>query len=284
MIERSTLPKTRSAQTLEVSTRSFYAWKTKPAPIDTDAQVRKEIQSIALEFPKYGYRRIMHELRRRGKQINHKRIRRIMKEEKLIVKRKKRKPKTTQSNHSLPKHPNLIKDMIPFGINQVWVADITFIRLQREFVYLASIMDLYSRRCVGYALSRNPDTYLTLDALNRAIALRGKTAIQGCIHHSDQGVQYAAAAYTQALHACDMQASMGEVGNSYENAHAESFFKTLKNEEVWMNEYETMEDVYHNIMRFIEEVYNKKRLHSSIGYMPPIEFEQKEVLNISIGA
>jgi len=283
MIPNSNLPVIKAAEALGVSARAYYKDQHRTEIPDRNGEVKKTIHAIALELPKYGYRRMMHELRRRDYVVNHKRVLRLMREENLLVRRKKRNPRTTQSHHGFPKHQNLVKDFTPSGVNQVWVADITYIRLGREFVYLASIMDLYSRRCVGWALSRNPDTQLTLDALNRAITLRGEGTVQGCIHHSDQGVQYAAYAYVERLHACGMLPSMGEVGNSYENAHAESFFKTLKNEEVWMNEYETLEDVYRNIKQFIEEVYNKKRLHSSIGYKPPIEYEQ-ELLNTSTEA
>jgi len=205
-----------------------------------------------------------------------------MREENLLVRRKKYKPKTTQSNHGLPKYSNLTKGFVLKNINQIWVADITYIVLGKGFVYLATIMDLYSRRCIGWALSRNPNTQLTLDALNMAIALRGKQNVKDCIHHSDQGVQYAAKDYVERLLDVGMKSSMGEKGNSYENAHAESFFKTLKNEEVWMNEYETMEDVYRNLKRFLEEVYNKKRLHSSIGYSTPIEFEKAKTEGLNI--
>lgn len=283
MIQQSNLPVSKAASVFGVTARGFYKWQARPHSLDVDTALRERIQIIALEFPKYGYRRITHELQRRGQTINHKRILRLMREENLLVKRKKYKPKTTQSNHNLPKYSNLLQEFTPTGVNQAWVADITYIRLLREFVYLAVLMDLFSRRCVGWALSRNPDTQLTQDALNRAIALRGERNVKDCIHHSDQGVQYAAQAYVQRLLEVGMKPSMGEVGNSYENAFAESFIKTLKNEEVWMNEYETIEDVHRNIKRFIEEVYNKKRLHSSIGYKPPIEYE-KEVINTRIEA
>jgi len=282
MIQQSLLPVTKISEALDVTSRGYYKWRNRKNHSDGNISIRKGIHEIALEFPKYGYRRVMHELRRRGEAVNHKRILRLMREENLLVRRKKYKPKTTQSNHGLPKYKNLIQDFTLIGINQVWVSDITYIRLGKGFVYLAVIMDLFSRRCIGWALSRNPDSQLTLDALNRAIALRGN--VTGCIHHSDQGVQYAAYAYVQRLREAGMKPSMGEVGNSYENAHAESFFKTLKNEEVWMNEYETIEDVFCNIKQFIEEVYNKKRLHSSIGYKPPFEYEKEQILNTSIEA
>jgi putative transposase len=277
MIQQSQLPITKASSALGVTPRGYYGWKKREQPTDPDEKLRAQLHEIALEFPKYGYRKMMHTIRRTEKIVNHKRILRLMKEENLLVRRKKTKPKTTQSNHKLQRYPNLAKDLVPTTINQAWVSDITYINLGRGFVYLAAIIDLFSRRCVGWALSRNPNTQLTLDALNRAVMLRGN--VQGCIHHSDHGVQYAAGMYVQRLNELGILPSMGEVGNSYDNAYAESFFKTLKNEEVWMNEYETMQDVYCNIKRFIEEVYNKKRLHSSVGYKPPIEFEQQQILN-----
>lgn len=279
MIRQSPMPVTRSSEVLGVAARGFYKWKQREEQSDYDAVIRWLIHEIALEFPKYGYRRMTHELKRRGETANHKRVRRIMKEENLIVKRRKYNPRTTQSNHGLPKYPNLTKGFIPTSINQVWVSDITYIRLQKEFIYLAVIMDLFSRCCVGWALSWNPNAQLTKDALNMAIRKRGN--VEGCIHHSDQGVQYCAYGYIERLMEAGIKPSMGEVGNSYENAYAESLIKTIKNEEVWMNEYETIQQAYCNIRQFIEYVYNKKRLHSSIGYKPPIEYE-KEVLNISV--
>jgi len=277
MITQSGLHITQACNALSIAKPTFYRWNRQPNK-DFNAELPL-MQEIAFDFPRYGYRRITHELRRRGIAVNHKRVLRIMKENNLLVKRKKSKPITTQSNHGLPKYPNLVKDLAITRTNQAWVADITYIWLVREFVYLAVIMDLFSRCCVGWALSRNPDSQLTLSALRMAITQRGDVA--GCIHHSDQGVQYAAHDYVQRLMKAGIKPSMGEVGNSYENAFAESFIKTIKYEEVYMNEYETIADVQKNIKQFIEEVYNKKRLHSSIGYKPPMEFEQ-EVLNKSL--
>jgi putative transposase len=283
MIRQSSLPISRASQAFGLSARGYYKWKSRKEPAGTNALVIEQIHEIALEFPRYGYRRVTHALRRNGELVNHKRVLRLMKEENLLVRRKRFTPKTTQSNHGLPKYPNLVKGVVLTGVNQAVVSDITYIRLLREFVYLAVIMDLFSRRCVGWAVSRNPDAQLTLDALNKAIALRGAANIAGCIHHSDQGVQYAAFAYVTRLKEVSMLSSMGEQGNSYENAFAESFIKTIKYDEVHMNEYETLEDVHRNIRQFIEEVYNRKRLNSGIGYVPPIEFEKKkkEVLNTS---
>jgi transposase InsO family protein len=281
MISRSKLPIKKAYSAFSISSPTYYRWKKQKDIPDPDKELRLIMHKIALEFSKYGYRRMTKELQRRGYKINHKKVLRLMREENLLVRKKKFKPITTNSNHSLLKYPNLIKDFMPAGLNQVWVADITFIHLLYEFMYLAVIMDLFSRRCIGWALSRNPDSELTLYALNMAIALRGKENVAGCIHHSDQGVQYAAKAYVERLNDVGMRPSMGEKGNSYENAYAESLIKTIKYEEVHMNEYETMEDAYCNIKQFIEKVYNKKRLHSRIGYKPPIEFE-KEVLNMCL--
>ena len=281
MILQSGLPQVKACNALSISKPTYYRWKKQPCPPDRNIILRPAVQDIALEFPKYGYRRITWELRRRGFIINHKRVLRVMREDNLLVVRKRFHPITTQSNHGFPKHPNLAKGFTPTGANQLWVSDITYIRLVYEFVYLAVIIDLYSRRCIGWELSRDVDTQLTLDALNNAVTLRGMENVQGCIHHSDHGVQYASTGYIVRLEALGMKPSMGDVGNSYDNAFAESFIKTLKYEEVLMNEYNTFDEAHQNIRHFIEEVYNKKRLHSSIGYKPPVEFEQ-EVLNKSL--
>ena len=277
MIETAPISVKNACKAFSISRQAFYKWKHE-SPKYANKEVLTAMQDIALEFPKYGYRRVTHALRRDGIVVNHKKVRRIMKENNLLVRKKKSKPMTTQSNHSLQKYPNLIKGLIIAKMNHVWVSDITYISLLHEFVYLAVIMDLFSRCCIGWALSRNPDSQLTLDALNMAIAMRGN--VTGCIHHSDHGVQYAAHVYVQRLHEVGMKPSMGEKGNSYENAFAESLIKTIKYEEVYMNEYNTIEDVRCNIEQFIKKVYNKKRLHSSIGYKPPMEFEN-EVLNKS---
>lgn len=281
MIAESKLPIKKACSAFLISKPSYYRWKNQKDIPDPDRKLMLIMQEIASEFPKYGYRRMTKELQRRNLEINHKRVLRIMREEGILVRKKRFKPVTTQSNHGLPKYTNLIKNFKPTGLNQAWVSDITFIHLLYEFVYLAVILDLFSRRCIGWALSRNPDSELTLHALNMAIKLRGGVNIKGCIHHSDQGVQYAAKSYVERLEQVGMKPSMGEKGNAYENAHVESFIKTIKIEEVYMNEYETIEDVYCNVKQFIEKVYNKKRLHSSIGYKPPIEFEN-EVLNMSL--
>jgi putative transposase len=276
MITRSSLPVRSSCTTLEVSKSAYYQWKNSGFTYKDDALVLAEIRDIAKEFSRYGYKRMTKELHRREFVVNHKRVHRIMKQHNLLVKRKRSTPKTTNSNHSLPRYPNRAKNMTPGNINQIWVADITYVRVADEFAYLALIMDRYSRKIVGWELSRNVDTNLTLTALRMAVTKRGKENAKGCIHHSDHGVQYLCGVYIQALEKLGMLPSMGEVGNSYDNAHAESLNKTIKNEEVWINEYETFEQAYESIARFVKK-YNGRRLHSSIGYVPPDEFEQQKL-------
>jgi transposase InsO family protein len=198
-----------------------------------------------------------------------------MREEKILCKKKKAfKPITTQSNHGLKIYPNLVKDVTVSKPNQVWVADITYIYFLSGFIYLAAIIDLYSRKCVGWALSKNIDAQLALDALQMAIKERAHLGLEALIHHSDRGVQYACKAYVETLSKYGILASMSGAGNAYDNAYAESFMKTFKVEEVYMNEYENFEQARRDIKHFLEEVYNKKRLHSGIGYVPPEEFER----------
>jgi len=284
MIDTSPLPKKQACSALSMGRRSYYKWKNKVSPSYPDLDIRKGMHIIALEFPKYGYRRVTKELHRRDFLVNHKKVLRLMREEKLTCRKKKKyRPITTQSDHGLRVYPNLVKDLAVIKPNHVWVSDITYIRLQRGFVYLAVIIDLFSRKCVGWSLSGDIDTQLTLNALNMAIQERKHLSFSELIHHSDRGVQYAATAYIENLKEHGIKISMSRKGNVYDNAWAESFMKTLKVEEVYMNEYETFDDVYRNIKQFIEEVYNEKRLHSSIGYLPPNEYEQ-EVLNSSIEA
>ena len=278
MISTTKIPTRDACTALGVSRSGYYAWKKGERPPDPDIDIRALIHEIALASTKYGYRRITKELHRRGKRVNHKRVLRIMREDDLLCLRKKFRPVTTQSNHGLAVYPNLVLGLQVTHLNHVWVADITYIRLPKEFVYLAAILDIFSRKCVGWDLSRNVDTQLTLNALEMAIADRAHLGFSELIHHSDQGVQYASKAYTDRLKGPGISISMGRKGNVYDNAFAESFIKTLKNEEVYINEYQTFEEAYQNIKAFIEDVYNEKRLHSSIGYRPPNEFEQ-EVLN-----
>ena len=241
------------------------------AATNNDVELRGHIQSIALEMRSYGYRPITKELHRRGVQANHKRVLRLLREDNLLCLRRQAFVRTTDSNHSLTVYPNLARGLVLSNINQLWVADITYIRLRREFVYLAVILDAYSRRCIGWALSRHIDTELAVKALR--LALETRIVPPGLMHHSDRGVQYAAADYVALLQEHKIQISMSRTGNPYDNAKAERFMRTLKYEEVYMNDYETRAEVLASVQHFIEAVYNRKRLHSAIGYLPPVEFE-----------
>jgi transposase InsO family protein len=204
---------------------------------------------------------------------------RLMREDNLLVLRKRRFVHTTNSDHRLPVYPNLAPGLVVAGCDRLWVSDITYIRLLREFIYLAVILDAFSRRVIGWALERYLEAELTLSALRMALARRAVTP--GLVHHSDRGVQYASLAYTALLkeHAIDI--SMSRRGNAYDNAQAESFMKTLKYEEVYLHEYETMAEARDSISHFLEAVYNQKRLHSAIGYLPPAEFEQQNIQPVS---
>ena len=272
----------RATQIMDVSRCGFYKWQkqSKDEPVKSgNIAVRDEIQKISVEFPAYGYRRITVELRNRGYTVNHKRVLRLMREDNLLCVRKRFKPKTTDSNHNLRTYPNLIKDLKITRLNQVWASDITYIQLPREFVYLAVVLDLCSRRCIGWNLDRSLYTELALRALTMAIEDRWNENMQGLIHHSDQGVQYASKEYIECLDAHGISISMSVQGNPYDNAFAESFIRTLKYEEVYLNDYETFSDASKNLFRFIDDVYNKKRLHSSLGYRSPIDFEKEVPLN-----
>jgi putative transposase len=237
-----------------------------------EADLRDRIEAICLEFPGYGYRRVTWELKRSHWIVNHKKVLRIMRESDLLCRLQRKKARTTNSKHSFPRYPNLIKNKTITLLNQVWLADITYIRILTSFVYLAAILDACSRKVIGYAISQSLETDLTLKALKMAISQRKPKP--GAIHHSDQGVQYASDEYVTELKKYGFAISMSRRGNPYDNATMESFFKTLKYEEVYLCEYETYEDVKERIPYFIEAVYNHKRLHSGIGYLTPDEYEQ----------
>lgn len=253
--------------------RSTYYYRSRRSEdkLRQDADLRDKIEAIVLEFPGYGYRRVTHEMSRRGLAVNHKRVLRIMRQEGLLCRKKRRFKVTTDSRHNFRVYPNLVKDVELSGIGQVWVADITYIRLLWDFVYLAAILDACSRRVVGWALGRTLTAELTLTALKSALSLRKPPP--GCIHHSDRGVQYACDDYIKALDQAGLRPSMSARGNPYDNARIESFFKTLKQEEVYIYEYHDFQEARDRIAYFLEVVYNRKRLHSALGYLPPAEFE-----------
>jgi putative transposase len=243
------------------------------------ADLRDRIEQIVVEHTGYGYRRVTYQLRREGYQVNHKRVARIMREQSLQCQVKRRWVKTTDSNHTYRIYPNLIKELEIKGKNQVWVADITYIRILTGFLYLAVVLDLFSRKVIGWAISEQIDAQLTLAALRMALEERG--SVEGCIHHSDRGVQYACHAYVEELQGAKMRISMARKGNPYDNATAESFMKTLKYEEVYLWDYQTVEDVMFRIPYFLQEVYNQKRLHSALGYVTPQEFEEAQLASVA---
>ena len=255
-----------------VSRASYYRWGVPRPSFPVEMELRDQMQRIALQFPVYGYRRITEELNRRGFAVNHKRVLRWMRQDNLLCLRHKAFVVTTDSRHNLPVYPNLAHDLVPSGVNQLWVADITYIRLRTEFVYLAVLLDAFSRRVIGWALGRRLEAGLALSAL--AMALRQRQPAPGLVHHSDRGVQYASGDYADQLKQHQIQISMSRKGNPYDNATCESFLKTLKYEEVYRNEYRDLADAYAQIGEFLERVYNQQRLHSALGYVPPAEFEQ----------
>jgi putative transposase len=258
---------------LGISRSGVYAARHRAASTSTEVALRDAIERIVLAFPGYGYRRVTHELRRQGWLVNAKRVLRIMRQESLLCQLKRHFVVTTDSRHVFGQYPNLLRERVVDGPNQAWVADLTYIRLPTTFCYLAAILDAWSRRVVGWELSVRIDTDLTLSALTRAIATRQPAP--GLIHHSDHGVQYASTRYVDRLAQIGAAISMAAIGNVYENALAESFFATLKREEVYLHEYRTLAEAEANLEHFIDAVYNHKRLHSSLGYRPPSEFEAR---------
>jgi transposase InsO family protein len=255
-----------------VSRSSFYRFDPEGQPdTDRDMELRDAIQRIALEMPSYGRPRMTAELRRRGWRVNPKRVYRLLREDNLLCVRRRKFVVTTDSNHERKIYPNLARALVLTGVNQLWIADLTYIRLLQDFVFLAAILDAFSRRVIGWALDRSLDEQLTLSALR--MALDRRTPLPGLVHHSDRGSQYASRAYTELLQANQIRISMSRRGNPWDNAACESFMKTLKYEEVYRNEYRDLVEARASIGTFLEKVYNQKRLHSALGYVPPVEFE-----------
>jgi len=269
------LPLERMCQLLAVNRGSYYRRQEAPRPANAEVELRAAIEGVVLEFPAYGYRRVTKALQRDGWNVNHKHVLRIMREESLLCRLRRRWVRTTDSQHGLTVYPNLLPDAgwrRLTRMDEAWVADITYIRLPQGFCYLAAILDAFSRKVVGWALSEEIDGRLVLTALHQALQIRKPGP--GWIHHSDRGVQYACQDYVEQLHAAGAQISMSGKGRPRDNAQAESFMRTLKYEEVYLQDYQSFSEAKQGIGRFIDAVYNEKRLHSSLGYRAPSEFEQ----------
>jgi putative transposase len=264
----------RQCQLAEVSRAGFYRYLQQGAPEVADLLLRARLQELAVAHHRLlGYRLLTRSLRREGQLVNHKRVLRLMREDNLLSLRRMKYVFTTDSRHNWQVYPNLARHVTLTGINQLWVADITFIRLRNEFIYLAVVLDAYSRRVIGWDLGRKLQAELAIRALQMALRER-KWKAEELIHHSDQGVQYAASDYTQILEQAEIQISMSRRGNPYDNARAERFMRTLKEEEVRGTQYRNLEEARSRIGEFLEQVYNRQRLHSALGYMTPEEFEQ----------
>ena len=258
----------------QVSRASFYRSLAEQMPQEEEMELRAAIQEIAVEHRRrYGYRRITAELRRRGMRVNHKRVLRIMRDDNLLAVQPRAFVHTTDSEHEWEVYLNLASRMKLTGVDQLWIADITYIRLKAEFVYLAVILDMFSRKVVGWALERTLAARLPIAALEQAIGERQPPP--GLVHHSDRGVQYACAEYAEILREHQMIPSMSRPANPYDNASCESFIKTLKREEIYANDYRDLEHLRRNVGKFIEQYYNRCRLHSALGYRSPEEFEQR---------
>lgn len=262
---------TTLCKTLNVSRNAFNNYTKKPLIDVNTKSILDNIKNIIANTRKYGYRRVSKQLKNNNIIVNHKKVLKLMRNNNLLCKSKKSFKVTTNSNHNLPKYKNLIKYLTPSYINQIWASDITYVRLNNSFIYLAVVLDLFSRKVIGWSISKYIDENLTISALNMALSSRNFS--NGLIHHSDRGVQYASINYTNLLKLNGIEISMSRPANPYDNAFLESFMKTIKQEEIYMNEYDDLNDAIFNISNFIEEVYNKKRIHSSIGHLSPTDYE-----------
>jgi putative transposase len=274
----------RMCELARISRAGFYRSLQEQASGEEEVEVRSVIQRMVLERRRYGYRRVTVELRRRGMLVNHKRVWRMMREDNLLAVQPKAFVTTTDSHHALEIYLNLARRMTLTGIDQLWVADITYIRLRAEFVYLAVILDAFSRKVVGWKLDRTLASRLTIDALE--MAMEARQPRPGLVHHSDRGIQYASGEYVAILKKHEMVPSMSRPANPYDNASCESFIKTLKREEIYANQYQDLEHLRSNIEEFIELYYNQKRLHSALGYRSPEDFERqsKQETEVAIGS
>jgi putative transposase len=274
----------QQCQVAEVSRAGFYRYLQQSAPEQADLLLRARLQELAVAHHRLrGYRMLTALLRREGQVVNHKRVLRLMREDNLLSLRRKKYVFTTDSAHTLPIYPNLARHAKLTGLNQLWVADITFIRLRNEFIYLAVVLDAYSRRVIGWDLGRTLQAELAIRALQMALSQRSWKA-EGLIHHSDRGVQYASTEYTDLLEQNEIQISMSRRGNPYDNARAERFMRTLKEEEVQGADYWDLEDARNRIGEFLDQVYNRQRLHSALRYLTPEEFERASEARGSDGA
>jgi putative transposase len=264
----------RMCQLAPVSRAGFYRWLQEPPPMEEEMEVRSTIQQIVLKHRRrYGYRRVSAELRRQGMVVNHKRVGRMMREDNLLAVQPRQFVVTTKSDPRLEVYLNLARRMKLTGVDQLWVADITYIRLKTEFVYLAVILDGFSRKVVGWSLERSLASRLAIAAFEQAIATRKPAS--GLVHHSDRGVQYASEEYAEVIARHEMIPSMSRPANPYDNASCESFMKTLKREEIYANQYRDLDHLRAHIEEFIERYYNQQRLHSALGYRSPEEFERQ---------
>jgi transposase InsO family protein len=273
MMQREGFSVTDALRSVGVGRAGFYRHYQEHEPQQADIELRDAIQKIALDNRVYGYRRVTAALKQQEWEVNHKRVLRLMRADNLLALRKRRYVLTTDSHHPFAIYPNLVPRLVVDGINQLWVADITYIRLRETFLYLAVMLDAFSRKAVGWELGNTLEATLAVAALQKALADRHPEP--GLVHHSDRGVQYASQDYVSLLESRGFLISMSRTGNPYDNAKAESFMKTLKCEEVYLRQYRDREEAHASITQFIEEVYNGKRLHSALGYVSPVAYENQ---------